>query len=479
MNEIITNQDLEARKLADGITIDTTDPNFVSDTLLQSQLAGLTADGVVTAANLAANSDVETFIASLQVNFGELQDVVNIIEEHTNGEVFVDTSDTVLLRHQLQPFTTGRGFVLKDTAGTADDADTTCYYDGTPEYWESSFKSDSFSNQLYGILPAEAESLRENFILNTSVAFAQNNPNSERGVKFRPTHSHFLPGDIWVMCRLLGDPATITPLTTRFRVITDTAGVPTNVGGVVANIDFGPQVFGLGPTVSVDDPSYRFTNEESFFSPANARITAFNLDTTKDYWFLQSDDNAATGPDCIWAAQSTGNVTTCFHTTNMSSDSAGGSGYTISTGQVAPFWAIPRRRSQAFECADPLSIAAVGSGLATTEGNHITSTLSNIPSSVTTKEAIQKYLINQLYFMARPQVSWSTLRISVPNIPILPNDPLMIVDSTLLFSTSGRQAVTATTGSMTYEFGSRGGTGNSIQSSLYLNIVPVGFANHY
>ena len=36
----------------------------------------------------------------------------------------------------LQPV---RGFVLKDTVGTADDADITCYYDGTPEYWESIF----------------------------------------------------------------------------------------------------------------------------------------------------------------------------------------------------------------------------------------------------------------------------------------------------------------------------------------------------
>jgi hypothetical protein len=79
LNEIITNIDLEARKLTqDGITIDPTDPAFVSDTLLQNQLAGLTSDGVVTAASLAANSDVEVFIPSIQVNFGELQDVCNL-----------------------------------------------------------------------------------------------------------------------------------------------------------------------------------------------------------------------------------------------------------------------------------------------------------------------------------------------------------------------------------------------------------------
>ena len=69
--------------------------------------------------------------------------------------------------------------------------------------------------------------------------------------------------------------------------------------------------------------------------------------------------------------------------------------------------------------------------------------------------------------------------INPPNIPIFPNDPLMIVDSTLNFSTSGQQVVTATTGDMVYEFGERGGTGNSFRSNLYLNITPIGMAYHY
>ena len=72
--------------------------------------------------------------------------------------------------------------------------------------------------------------------------------------------------------------------------------------------------------------------------------------------------------------------------------------------------------------------------------------------------------------MARPQGHGQLLGYQYLTLPILPNDPLLIVDSTLNFSTSGRQAVTATTGAMSYEFGQRGGTGNSISSSLYLNI---------
>jgi hypothetical protein len=69
--------------------------------------------------------------------------------------------------------------------------------------------------------------------------------------------------------------------------------------------------------------------------------------------------------------------------------------------------------------------------------------------------------------------------VNPPNIPIFPNDPIMIVDNTLNFSTSGNQAVVATVGDMVYEFGERGGTGSSFGPNLHLNIQPVGMAYHY
>jgi hypothetical protein len=482
LNEIITNQDIEARKLAqDNITIDITDPNFVSDVLLQNQLAALTADGVITVSNLATNSDVKVFIPSLQVNFGELQDVVNIVEEHTNAEVFTGTDDVEVFRHQLQPFTTGRGFVLKDSVGTADDADTTCYYDGTPEYWESSFKSDSYSNQVYGILSAETvPSTREEMGYNsTGTQGAVGISNQEMAQKFRPTHSHFLPGDIMVVAGQSTLTASLPPWPMRFRVCSDSGGVPLNAGGVIANIDYQGSEFESPVKNTVDVNTFVVASQQVFYNSANTRIDSFDLDTTKDYWLILSNDGiTGSSSSNHWGANPLLPGTSLLTAGPFSTNSAGGSGWTTSGGFLLIF-ALPRRRSQAFECADPKGIAAVGSGLGTTGGNHITSTLSNIPSSITTKPAIQKYLVNQEYFMARPQVSWSTFRVSVPNLPILPNDPLLIVDSTLLFSTTGRQAVTATTGSMSYEFGSRGGTGNSIQGSLYLNLQPVGFSNHY
>ncbi len=484
LNEIITNQDVEARKLAqDNITIDITDPNFVSDLLLQTQLAGVTSDGVITAVVLAASSDVEVFIPSLQVNFGEVQDVVNIIEDHTNAEVYVDVNDVVNFRHQLQPAAAGRGFILKDTVGAADDADTTCYYDGTPEYWESSFKSDSFSNQLFGILSAETvPSNRDEVGFRQAVggvAVGNVTTTVEIAAKFRPTHSHFLPGDIFIVGGENASAGTTTPWITRFRICKDSGGVPLNVAGVVANIDFQPAQFQSPVPGAETDESLVLMNDQIFFNSANARIDSFDLDTTLDYWLIASNDNLAASHQFSWAGnQKTGAVTMINSTAGLSTNTAGGSGWVAAVTPTLTCYALPRRRSQAFQCADHKSISAVSSPTSIS-GGIIGSTLSNIPSSITTKPALQKYLVNQEYFMARPQVSWSTFRVSVPNIPILPNDPLMIIDSTLNFSTSGQQAVTATTGAMSYEFGTRGGTGNSLQSSLYLNIQPVGFKTGY
>jgi hypothetical protein len=139
---------------------------------------------------------------------------------------------------------------------------------------------------------------------------------------------------------------------------------------------------------------------------------------------------------------------------------------------------MPRRRSQAFFCWDTKALNNYDDG--TVRGSYISSTLSNIPSTVKTKEAMYKYLASQMYFMSRPRVTWSSMTLSAaPNIPILPNDPLMIVDAYLNFSAAGQPIRTATAGDMTYEFGTRGGEGNVFRSNLYLSVQPVGLAINY
>ncbi len=479
-NEIITYFVREAAKLAqDGITIDITDANMKADTLLQSLLNITEA---YNASTIAAASDVENFIPSMAIEFGELQDGINVIEEQSNGECFIDmNSDTVLFRHQLQPgagANSGRGFILKDVPSATDDAAWTGYIDGTPEYSESIYKSDGFSSRVYGILPAETvPSSREDVGFLSTGNNAGVSATQELAQKFRPTHSHFLAGDIIIVGGQQSTVANIPAWAVRMRVCTDTGGVPTNAGGVIANIDYIASQFKSDVPALTQD-SFIVLSEQIFYNSANARIDSFDLDTSTNYWLIMSNDNIPTANQNHYWGSKTGGTGAMITNGTMSSNSAGGAGW-ASPGNTTWIFAMPRRRSIAFECSDSKAIAATGSGHTTIAGAAISSTLTNVPAIVKTKEAMYKYLSNQLYYMARPQVTWSTLRINPPNNPILPNDPLLIVDSTLHFSTAGTQAVTATTGAMSYEFGSRGGTGNSLQTSLYLNITPVGYASHY
>lgn len=132
LNEKVSYAVSQAAKLSDGLTIDINDATRKADTLLATNLVTLTADGVLSIANLAANSDVETFIAGLSIEYGELQDTVNYIEDQSGGEVVVDTNDLVNFRYEIKNTLFGRGFTIKNSAaGQAnDDADDTMYLKG-------------------------------------------------------------------------------------------------------------------------------------------------------------------------------------------------------------------------------------------------------------------------------------------------------------------------------------------------------------
>lgn len=477
LNEIVLNVDTHPAILGDGMTIDITDTNFKADNLLQAQLAGVTADGVITAANLAANSDVETFIPSFKVNFGEAQDGCNLIENITNAEVFTGTDDIIVLRSRLQPFAAGRGFVLKDIQGTQDDADITGYIDGTPEYFESCYKSDGYANQNYGILPGTSEDGVDRGVYTTGVS---DNGIYEYAVSFKPTHSVFKAGDIFIGAFYVDSGGTGTGVPVYFRLCKDASGVPQNVSGVFANLLFPPDAFGE-PDPGTHASPVTVSNNYKMYDDSLGEIESVILDTTHNYWLIFADYADTSGPShyTAWAGNNFyGSITGKRHTTSFSTWSDGGGSW-VNQAFTLPRFSMPIRRAIGFACADPKGIAAVGSGLGTPGGNTISSVQSDLPASVKGKAQIQKYLVNQMYASAKPQIRWNNLVISSPNIPILPNDPLLIVDSTLGFSSAGAPAHVATTGNMSYEFGERGGDGNNLVSSMNLRIEPVGYATHY
>jgi hypothetical protein len=455
LNEKILYYVNEAAKLAqDNITIDINDVTRKADLLLQNGLAALTTEGVINAGGVVTSSDVENFIASLAIEYGEAQDLCNTLEEQTNGEIFVDVNDLVQFRHQFQPATAGRGFTIKNKNATNDDANDTMYLRGKSwDYTESCLKSDGYSNRIYGILPAEqVPSTREEMgYLSAGFNATVGATNQEVAQKFRPTHSHFLPGDIMVVAGQATVTASLSPWAMRFRICSDSGGIPQNVGGIVANIDMQGINFEGPVKTTADQNTFVVASDQLFFNSANAQIDGFYLDTTKDYWLILSNDNITGSSSAnYWGARTAAGGTTMLTAGPFSTNSAGGSGWT-SVANVLMIFALPRVRSEAFECADSKAVIWLGAGL-TTGGNLIESMLPNIPSTIKTRNAMYRYLANQIYYMARPRINWNMATVTAPNVPVLPGDPIMISDSVMGFSTAGQQVMMTTCGDMTYSW---------------------------
>jgi len=76
--------------------------------------------------------------------------------------------------------------------------------------------------------------------------------------------------------------------------------------------------------------------------------------------------------------------------------------------------------------------------------------------------------------MARPRYNFNMATVTAPNVPPLPGDPILIIDSQVsMFSNSGQRAFMTTLGDMTYSWGSLGGQGMTYQAPTILSVQPV------
>jgi len=459
LNENVVYAVSEAAKTSTG-AIDFTDTSRLADTLMAANLNFLTADGILSIANLAARSDVETFVPSLNIEFGEAQDLVNFIEDQSGGELIVDADDTVHFRHEIKNDIAGRGFTIKNNNVNKanDDADDTMYMvNKSWSYDDDFYKSSSFSNRLIMLLPSDelpeftpSTNAGSNDLLNDVGEYAR---------KFRPSHNHFLPGDIYIK----GYDAVVQDSSPggnfaempkwRFRIAIDNGGVP---GNVVANIDFDGKDFPNSWRDDVNAPDLQLVNESSFYDAGNNRIDSFDLSTVSDYWFILSNDNSVpfAGGGAYryfgWADDPDSNAPMLKGPAGSSSNSSGGGSNFNTSISTRGFVAMPRRRSQAYNMWDPKSIMAMSSGL--TNGQRVHTTLSDLSPLVMAKEGIYRHLQTSLYNMARPRTLYNFPTVTAPNIPPLPGDPIIINDDVLGFSNTLNQVVITTCGDMTYDW---------------------------
>ena len=511
-NERVVYYSKEGPKLdQDDTTIDNSDASMNADSILYNAFtatnsavpfAGTQAEsssGIVNVSSLVNDSVVEDKMSSVQIEYGEIMDVINLVEEQTNSEFYVNTNSKANLRYELSgtidplSLSGGRGFTIKNVNDPNDDADDTMYLRGKDwNYEESIYKSDSYSSRIFSILPADS-------FIPSSVAdlgwrgsggtyyncdtTGSTPPLIEWGMKFRPIHSKHYPGDF--MFGLTGtvsdvqEPPSANPETRAiFRIATSAVGATTPESqSVVAWIRFKQQdMFGSGGF------SDRIFANEFEFMVGSSVVEFINLDTTKDYWMILADDfagNAVTPPSISYYYS--GWVYTSYRQAQMAKRSTSTGGTASSTSSAGTGWSnygivgrplfeyMPRR-AQAFMAYDDKAIRAVNRGSTV---QPIETALPSPPATVRTKEAMYQYMVNSLYFMSRPRANFAMNRVTAPNVPLMPGDTLVIDDTILGFSTEGNQFVIGRCGDLQYNWGTFNGQGLTYEAPTNLFINPV------
>jgi hypothetical protein len=486
LNERITYAVSEAARLANG-QIDFTDVSRKADTLLASGLSLLTADGILSIANLAANSDVETFITSTNIQYGELQDLVNYYEDQSGGEVIVDTTDLVHFRYEIKNNLFGRGFTLKNNNDNKanDDADDTMYLVGKNWTYEDDFyKSSSYANEFYALLSGETPPSNPNEIGGfdgTTTSYFNTGVNCV-GLKFKPTHSHYYPNDFFLGISEVCGSSSVgqKPFNALFAIVDDGGSGTPNGKTPLVCISYTGNV--LSQSTNTLEPA-QVVNQGIFFNGSSGVTLAtqeINLDTQKDYWFVMTPVNtqttvgAADGKNVLWWVDTNKSVQVA--TAPTTAINRGGPISTVGTGwSVAsnnpPLMAMPRIRSHSFFMYDPKAMQAVSNGL--TRGLATDTLLTDAPHQVTTFDSMYRFMQQQVYNFAKPRTVYNFPTVTAPNIPPFPGDPIVINDVILGLSATGNQVAIGTCGDMTYQWGNQGGGSYEAPTRLSINAIAV------
>ena len=482
LNELIRYVVSSASKTADGITPDKTDASRKADTLLAANLGRLTADGILSIASLATNSDVETFIASLSIEYGQLQDIVNYIEQQSGGQVVVDQNDLVNFRYEIKNNLTGRGFTIKnDNDNRAnDDADDTMYLVNKNWTYEDNFYTPDYSNKLIAILrgePRPSSPLDLGFISINSITVQSTN---EYAVKFRPPHTRFTAGDVYTVgSQWVNSVADQLPKSIFLRICRDNgSGVPLNTGGIEGNIIYFPTNFQDPLPIAYSIETSTLLNDAYFYNNATGAPGDFLLDTTKDYWLIFSNQGLTLNYRFSVGRNMNATLTPTMltHTSNFSTLTDGGSSWTAASSPLLPCFGVGAYRSTPFTMIDPKAGCAVQSGLNSSGFPKSLFTESMITESalqITARDSILRYMAGQLYDKAKPTTSYNFPAVLAPNIPPFPGDPLIISDNILGFSTSGNQIALTTCGDMSYQWGNMNSGSYEAPTKLSINAIGI------
>jgi hypothetical protein len=473
----------------DGVTIDMTDPTIKADAVIYNAFQSLytalpaltqTAEaalGILSVQTLQNDSDVENPIADVRIEYGELMDLISLVEEHTNADFYISPDDKGYLRYEIRPGSGGRGFTIKNKNEQYDDADDTCYLIRKNwNYDESTYKQDAYSNRIFSILPPSKTPLPET---NLDALGMWNCTVTHIAQKFKPQIGRIFADSIEIGGRGQTGPDWTTSVPITMQILSDTGGLPTNTNGVLYVLYCKDNPWGILNYNTTSKPAILSDFVYAIYGPAPnySRKSYILLDTTKYYWLMVKTISFADGTNFCWLRANASAGVLAVQSPVSHSDQHGGTGWTAYTG--TQWFRMDPTVSRAFCATDPKAMDALGRVTPFNYGCPIESTIAAAPAVVKTREAMFKYMVNNLYAMSKPRSNYSMATVTAPNVPIYPGDSIIINDEILGFSRPGKPVVVTKCGDMTYSWGTFDGAGISYDAPTKLSINPVGLPQRY
>ena len=461
------------KTLRDGVTIDTTDSDFFARNIIDDSVddgdyypenitsgtkeGGGSAYDYLNSSGTLDDSNVKDFIPGIQSRFQEIGDVWNQVEDYTGARASVDTDDRLQLQPLMTPLSSNTGFIITTTPNMNSDLAANTMYIEEDYSWDESIQNDSgWSSGLYGILPSDPVPQIDHFTDNT---FSLENDSVEIAQRFRPpTNPNWR---IFAAVESIGmtNVESENSVRGRWRIAEDDNGKPLDVGGIVANKFFYPNLHyntGEGGMQTVQ-----------VMGEGNA-----DLDVNKYYWLILSSTNATAPIHWRWFnfRLSIARGESMTASPGTSDDNDAGTGWTATPGYLQMI-VTTRFKAEPFVIQDQKAID---------ENILIESVASSFPQQITSKLAANKYLLGLAQYAVRPRRIYNFPSLTIPNNPVLPGDIAYIVDPRFNFSTSGNPVTCGTITDLQYSFGQKNaGTGPSSKGMRDLSLNVVGYNQFY
>lgn len=418
LNERVTNFFREAKRLGVGTSTqaDPSDETMQAYRLLEDLFQdtdhlplGEPLETMFDTSELA-NSGVTDFIASIRDQLVEWMSVKQVIEDYSGAYIFVDQNDRVRIQY---PNLGGNGFTLKSQPNyTQDMAATTAYFTGTFGYAISTKKQDGYANRIFSVVTARDTLDSSEASLDQSSATKVFR--TDICQKFSPTSPTLT--DVSLTLSRIGDIGGSKKLYVEIQK--DTGGNRPNGKRVIS---------GSLPIKDIqkeEAANYKLKFDQT--QPIGGVV-----DIGSDYWLIVAGKRSSEGHtenDTILWHHDGNTIVGNSGTRTPDKIPRDNSGWDISSSGPTYGYATFGSKAIMSEASDSRAIAKRGL---------VEAAVSDL-QYLNDVESMDVAMHGIIQVTSKPRIIYQSHSVTIPDIPIMPADPVQIIDDKLNFGVTNQ-----------------------------------------